>query len=234
MAVPCPADVLKLPWGMMMLRRLPMTIVLMALASSQPGLAAAKKPAAKPSKVIAKKAPVAKPPVLPVVPATPGGFMVPKAVVLRSPTPDEAKANAVWNVRAALNVAALQCQFSAFLATVKNYNDLLKHHGDELTQAQATMLGHFRRYDGARAANSFDQYTTRTYNSYSTLDAQYRFCDAAGKVGREALAIPKGRLGAEALRLSAETRDALTEQPLAPALAVVPMAPLTIEPIIEP
>ncbi len=219
-----------------MLRRLPITILLMALAGGQPSLAAtAKKPTAKSSKATVKKAPVAKKPAAPpapVAPPTPGGFMVPKAVVLRSPTPAEAQANAVWNVRAALNVAALQCQFSAFLATVKNYNDLLKHHGDELTQAQTTMIGHFRRYDGGRAPNSFDQYTTRTYNSYSTLDAQYRFCDAAGKVGREVLAIPKGKLGAEAIRLSAETRDALSDQPLAPALAVVPMQPLVIEPII--
>ncbi len=219
-----------------MLRRLPITILLMALAGSQPGLAApAKKPVAKSTKATARKAPVAKTPVAPpepVAPPTPGGFMVPKAVVLRAPTPAESQANAVWNVRAALNVAALQCQFSAFLATVKNYNDLLKHHGEELTRAQTMMLSHFRRYDGARAANSFDQYTTRTYNSYSTLDAQYRFCDAAGKVGREALAIPKGKLGAEAIRLSEETRGALSEQPLAPALAVVPMQPLAIDPII--
>lgn len=218
-----------------MLRRVPITVLLLALAGGQPALSAVKKPSAKSSKTIAKKPIVANTPVVPVVAVAPprvGGFMVPKAVVLRTPTPSEAQANAVWNIRAALNVAALQCQFSPFLATVKNYNDLLKHHGEELTQAQTTMLGHFRRFDRARAANSFDQYTTRTYNSYSTLDAQYKFCDAAGKVGREALAIPKGKLGTEALRLSAETRGALTEQPLAPALAVIPMDPLQIEPII--
>ncbi len=212
-----------------MMRRLPLTIALVALAGGQPTLAAPKKPPAKAVNRSTAK-PAVKPPV-PVVPPTPMGFMVPRAVVLRTPTPAETEANAVWNVRAALNVAALQCQFSPFLATVKNYNDLLRHHGEELTRAQATMVAHFRRYDGARAANSFDQYTTRTYNSYSTLDAQYKFCEAAGRVGREALAIPRGKLGVAALRLSTETRGALNEQPLAPALAVVPMDLLAMDEI---
>ncbi|WP_426165804.1 hypothetical protein [Sandarakinorhabdus sp. DWP1-3-1] len=215
------------------MRRLPLTIALVVLAGGQPALAAPKKSPAKASRPTVK--PAAKPPVpVPVEPPKPMGFMVPKVVVLRNPTPVETEANAVWNVRAALNVAALQCQFSPFLSTVKNYNDLLRHHGEELTRAQATMVAHFRRYDGARAANSFDQYTTRTYNSYSTLDAQYKFCEAAGRVGREALAIPRGKLGAAALRLSGETRSALNEQPLSPALALVPMELLVIDPITEP
>jgi len=164
-----------------------------------------------------------------------GGFMVPKMVVLRPLNTAETEANAIWNMRAALNVAALQCQFSPFLNTVKNYNAMLKHHSDELAKAQSTMLAHFKRYDGAaRAVNSFDQYTTRTYNSYSTLDAQYAFCEAAGRVGREVLATPRGKMGAEALRRNPEIRAALSEQPLSPALALTAMTPIPVEPIGAP
>ena len=126
--------------------------------------------------------------------------MVPREVVLKNPTPAEREANAVWNIRAALNVAALQCQFSPFLRTVKTYNSFLQAHSEELSRAQATMIGHFKRTDGAKAQTNFDMYTTRTYNSYSTLDAQYAFCNAAGIVGRRALAVPKGRLGEAAPR----------------------------------
>lgn len=205
----------------------------LALFLTQPVDAAAKKPAgknaAKPAaaKPAAVKSVAVKPDVA-AAPATPGGFMVPKEVVLRQPTQAEAQANAVWNIRAGLNVAALQCQFSVYLSTVKNYNDFLKQHGDELVGAQTTLVSHFKRYDGARAANSFDQYTTRTYNSYSTLDAQYAFCDAAGRVGREVLAIGKGKLGSEALRLLPEIRASLLQQALSPALAVTAMAPMAI------
>ena len=221
-----------------MLRRMPLSLALVALSIAHPADAAAKKPVGKSASQPVTKtpepaaAPIA--PAVPPVPAAPGGFMVPKAVVLKSPTPAEVQANAVWNVRAALNVAALQCQFSPFLATVKNYNDMLKHHGEELVQAQATMLAHFRRTDGARAANSFDQYTTRTYNSYSTLDAQYNFCEAAGLVGRAVLAVPKGQLGATALQRNSQVRESLIERPLAPALAVVAMEPLVLLPIEAP
>ncbi len=215
-----------------MFRAWSLSLALLSLASAQPGLAATKKPAAKSSAKTAKKPVAAKPPPQ-VAPLTPGGFMVPRAVELRPTTPAEAEANAVWNVRAALNVAALQCQFSPFLATVKNYNDLLKHHGEELARAQATMLDHFKRYDGARGANSFDQYTTKTYNSYSTLDAQYNFCEAAGQIGRLALAIPKNRLGKEAIKLSAASRDSLLERPLAPALAMMPVPLIDIPTIVD-
>jgi hypothetical protein len=179
--------------------------------------------ATKPIKLTVK--PIAAPPIV-------GGFMVPKQVLLRPTTPAEAEANAIWNVRAALNVAALQCQFSSFLASVKNYNDFLKQHGDELARAQSVMLDHFRRYDRARAANSFDQYTTRTYNSYSTLDAQYAFCDASGLVGREVLTLPKNGLGKQAQQRNAELRASLAYRPLSPALTVVTLQPLVIDTIL--
>jgi hypothetical protein len=44
-------------------------------------------------------------------------------VKIENATPTEQEAHALWSLRAALNVAALQCQFSPFLATVRNYND---------------------------------------------------------------------------------------------------------------
>ena len=158
--------------------------------------------------------------------------MVPKVVVLKNPTPAEREANAVWNIRAALNVAALQCQFSPFLRTVKTYNSFLQAHSEELSRAQATMVGHFKRTDGARALTSFDMYTTRTYNSYSTLDAQYAFCNAAGIVGRRALAVPKGKLGGVALTHGPEIRSALSYQALSPALTVVIPDPVVVPPLV--
>ena len=161
----------------------------------------------------------------PVMIRTADGLMSPTAVKLRPTTTAELQANAVWNVRAALNIAALQCQFSPFLATVRNYNDLLRQHADELDRARKTMIEHFRRYDGAKAQNSFDQYTSRTYNSYSTLDAQIAFCDKAAIVGREALTVKKGALGSVAIRLSDEVRASLV-----PIAALSLLKPFEISP----
>lgn len=203
----------------------------LAVLAAHPGAAAPKKPVKKAS---AKPAPKA--PAKPVVeePKKPGGFMTPKEVMLRSPTPVEKQANAVWSIRAGLNVAALQCQFSRYLQTVNNYNKFLKNNAEELSEAQATMVAHFKRFDGAKAANSFDQYNTKMYNSYSTLDAQYQFCDAAGRVGRQVLTAPKGQLGPMALQLYPEMRSALSNLPLSPALGATVMAPLALGPIVVP
>lgn len=182
--------------------------------------------------VIAKIVPEVPAPVVvsaPIAPVVPRAYMVPNEVTLRPTTPVEAEANAVWNLRAALNVAALQCQFSPSLTTVKNYNDTLKHHGEEFNRAQTTMVAHFKRYDGPRALNSFDQYTTRTYNSFSTLDAQYSFCDAAAGLGRTVLTVPKGKLGPLAVSAYPLMRAALIPKPLSPQLVGVDL-PVVVPP----
>ena len=181
--------------------------------------AATKKPAARRARPpVADTAPL---------PSTPPrtGILVPAAIQMKPLTPAEAEANAIWNLRAGLNVAALQCQYSPFLATVRVYNDLLKHHSAELASAQATMLGHFKRYEGAKGVNSFDQYTTKTYNSFSTLDAQYAFCVAAGEVGRGALMLPKGSFGKYALIQTPVLRTSLTPVPNSASLWAIDAQP---------
>lgn len=192
---------------------------LIAALAVAPGLAApAKKTAAKPRVAVAEPVPVYQ---------SKTGIHVGQAAIMRPLTPAEAEANAIWNLRAGLNVAALQCQYSRFLGTVRTYNDLLKHHSAELAGAQATMLAHFKRYDGTRALNSFDQYTTKTYNSFSTLDAQYQFCEAAGDVGHTALMLSKGEFGKYALARIGVLRSALTPTGTA-VISVVDVKPVPL------
>lgn len=154
------------------------------------------------------------------------GQMTPAEVMLRPTTAPESEANAIWNVRAALNIAALQCQFSPFLATVNLYNAVLKQHGEEFDRARLTLVAHFRRYDRDRGPNSFDQYTTRVYNSFSTLDAQYAFCERSALIGRELLGVPKKGLGPIARDRAAAIRAALV--PVSPLLflGTVDVAPV--------
>ena len=125
--------------------------------------------------------------------------------------PRETRAHAIWSLRAGLNVAALQCQFSPFLMAVPTYNTVLRQHSDEMGEAFKTLTAFFVRRQGARAGQrAFDSYATRTNQGWTTFDAQYSFCEAAALVGRRALRVPKGRLAdfAEAelpaLRLSLE------------------------------
>ena len=117
-------------------------------------------------------------------------------VPLPDATPKEVKANLLWAMRAGLNVAALQCQFSPALMTVNNYNGLLKQHSTELKGAYDVLQAYFKRTGGKTWQTTLDQYTTRTYNGFSTFHAQLEFCDTAASIGRDALALsPNAKAG---------------------------------------
>jgi hypothetical protein len=125
-------------------------------------------------------------------------------------TAAEYRADLLWNFRAGLNVAALQCQFSPFLRTTSNYNAFLAHHSEELANAYATLNAYFKRRDGAaRGTNAFDQYSTQTYNNFSTLQAQIGFCQTAADNLKSALATTKGQLIELAQQRMRELRNSL-------------------------
>lgn len=128
---------------------------------------------------------------------------------LKGATAKELDANMVWTMRAGLNVAALQCQFAPSLRTVDNYNNMLHQHGVELAATYATLNAYFKRTVPKVAATAMDQYTTRTYNSFSTLNAQLSFCEVAAAIGREAMERPKGQLAAIAAERLREFRSSL-------------------------
>jgi hypothetical protein len=127
-------------------------------------------------------------------------------------TPAEYRAHLLWNLRAGLNVAALQCQFSPYLRAVDNYNGILAHHAKELADAYTTMNNYFRRVQGnpAKGQKAFDDYTTITYNNWSTLQAQLGFCQTASDIAKEALLQPKGQLYRTAQGRMRELRSSLT------------------------
>lgn len=125
-------------------------------------------------------------------------------------TADEERAHLIWNLRSGLNVAALQCQFSPYLRSVDNYNGILAHHSAELANAYTALNGYFKRVHGAREGQKkFDDYSTITYNNFSTLQAQMGFCQTAGSIGKEALSRPKGELHLVAANRMRELRSSL-------------------------
>ncbi len=126
-------------------------------------------------------------------------------------TPAELRAALLWNLRAGLNVAALQCQFSPYLRTVDNYNGVLAHHSKELAEAYAGLGAYFKRTQGSapKGQKAFDDYTTQTYNNFSTLYAQNGFCQTAADIAKEALLQPKGQFATFALARMRELRNSL-------------------------
>jgi hypothetical protein len=126
-------------------------------------------------------------------------------------TPDEVRAGLTWNLRAALNVAALQCDFAPILLTVDHYNAMIKDHSAELKSAFDTLNAYFVRTAKTKAAgqSAFDRFGTRTYSAFATVQAQYGFCQTAGKIGNEAIFAPRGKLGEVAVNYMREMRNSL-------------------------
>lgn len=132
-------------------------------------------------------------------------------IALPDATQAELRAGLLWNLRAGLNVAALQCQFSRYLRSVDNYNALLDHHSEELATAYSTLEGYFRRNAANQRAGqrAFDQWNTSTYQNFSSLYGQIGYCQVAADVAKEALARPKGQLFDVARTRIREMRSAL-------------------------
>ncbi|RYG75948.1 MAG: hypothetical protein EON59_17685 [Alphaproteobacteria bacterium] len=126
-------------------------------------------------------------------------------------TPAELRSAMVWNLRAALNVAALQCQFAPTLLTLPNYNTILKDHRVELADSYTVLSKYFARTNKtAKAAQTaLDQYGTRVYSSFSAVHAQLTFCTAANAVAQEAVFTPRGQFGELAAERMTRIRNSL-------------------------
>jgi hypothetical protein len=165
-------------------------------------------------------------------PAYPSGPIEPNdplvGLSLPGATPNEYRAHLVWNLRSGLNVAALQCQFSPYLRTVDNYNSILAHHSRELASAYQALEGYFRRVHGRTGPRRFDDYSTQTYNNFSSLQAQLGFCQTASRIGKEALATRKGDFHQLATSRMRELRGSL--QPTSEAFAFLQM-PVRLTPL---
>lgn len=142
----------------------------------------------------------------PITGAEPGS-----SIGLPGATPDELRAGLVWNLRAALNVAALQCQFEPTLLTLSNYNAMIAHHKGELATSFATLGTYFQRTAGKGKPGqaALDGYGTRIYSGYSTVQAQRNFCQVAGSIGRDAIFVDRGKLYEVAQKRMGELKKAL-------------------------
>jgi hypothetical protein len=126
-------------------------------------------------------------------------------------TEAELRAAMAWNMRAALNVAALQCQFEPTLLSVVNYNAILTDHSAELKTAFTTLGKYFTRMAKTPRAGqaALDQFGTRTYSNFVTVGAQYGFCQTAAAIGNEAVFAPRGTFGNIAMARIRELRNSL-------------------------
>jgi hypothetical protein len=136
--------------------------------------------------------------------------------ILSVPMPDateaERRAALAWTLRAALNVAALQCQFEPTLNTVRNYNAMILDHKDELQKSFDLVGAYFKRTAATPKAGqaAFDSFNTKTYSGFATVAAQLNFCQTANAIGLDSNFAPRGHFGEFAQERMQELRNSLT------------------------
>ena len=132
-------------------------------------------------------------------------------------TTAQSTAEALWKTRAALNVAALQCQYDPSLNAVSNYNQFIKTHKSSLDDARSTVEGSYRKKFGKAWAGQFDRYNTRLYNGFSATMAQVAFCGKMSEIGAAALTTAPDQLGALAVARIPEIEGLFPKAEPAPA-----------------
>ena len=135
----------------------------------------------------------------------------PIGVPLPGLTVAEERANWVWQLRAALNVAELQCTFDKTLLAEDSYVGVLKNHAGELDYAYSALKGYFARTNKnpKAAQNALDRWGTQTYSQFSTVRAQYGFCQTAARIGKRAQFAARGSLTLFAVEHLREIRNSL-------------------------
>ncbi|MFY9351513.1 hypothetical protein [Sphingobium sp.] len=110
---------------------------------------------------------------------------------------------ALWHVRMALNVAALNCD--KYGSTARNqYNQILTVHKDMLGDANSAVDRNYKAAYGNAALQSRERLNTIVYNFFALPPVIKNFCPVAVTVGAKVLAIPSTQLLVEAPALLAE------------------------------
>ncbi|MFL9839676.1 hypothetical protein ABS767_01760 [Sphingomonas sp. ST-64] len=170
--------------------RLLLTLPLLALASgcARPERTTAPAPLAVP----------APPPVPTAAPRAPDGAAANLVIPARltdgsyaTPNRGVSAAAAAWHLRAAFNVAALNCNDPEVAPA---YNRFLKAHRTALKAAHQALSREFGD------ASAFDPAMTRLYNYFAQPPVMAQFCAAALPLLREAATVPAGDFAAFAPR----------------------------------
>ena len=132
-------------------------------------------------------------------------------VALPGASPAEQRANLVWQLRAGLNVAALQCQRFPTLLSKDIYGGVLINHKEELAKTYMTLTNYFKRVEKTPKAGqqALDRYGTKTYIGMSTVQGILGFCETSSRVGKSALYAPRGALDIVAMERLRELRNSL-------------------------
>jgi hypothetical protein len=112
---------------------------------------------------------------------------------------------ALWGLRAGLNVAALSCRGKGRQPVVSGYTQMLARH-------RALLAAAYRQEQG-RQGPAFDRQQTRIYNTFANQRSPKRFCSAASAAADRVNRLDSAALATAAPALLVELKAALVRRP---------------------
>jgi hypothetical protein len=109
-------------------------------------------------------------------------------------------AQTTWNLRSALNVAALNCLELEYDPILQGYKALLKNQARGLSAANKTLETEFRQKYGPGFRDVLDNYMTQVYNYFALPPLRKNFCDASLAVAQESMLVAPADLDSFAAR----------------------------------
>ncbi len=106
----------------------------------------------------------------------------------------------LWNLRSALNVAALNCNGPRHVEILPRYRTFLKANAAVLTAANKKVDAEFKARYGAKFTAPREQYMTSVYNHFALPPTIPEFCNAALAVSAEGQTVKPAELEAFANR----------------------------------
>lgn len=109
-------------------------------------------------------------------------------------------AQMVWNLRAAYNVAALNCSAPQHAGILPLYKGFLTTHAKALNAINKRLDAEFKEKYGAKFIAPRETYITAVYNHFALPPTLTDFCDAVLAVGRDGAVVKSAELEAFAVR----------------------------------
>ena len=95
-------------------------------------------------------------------------------------------AQALWNLRSAWNVAALDCPQPQYAGVQDSYRAFLRANARTLTATNRQVDAEFRKQYGAHFVTQREAYMTGVYNHFALPPTMGHFCDAVAAMSRDA------------------------------------------------
>ncbi|WP_332819890.1 hypothetical protein [Sphingopyxis sp.] len=103
-----------------------------------------------------------------------------------TPNRDLAGHDAFWNLRIALNVAAIGCRGPASYQLIADYNRIIARHSPLIRSAETAVIARLGRETGTNGISTRDKVSTRLFNYFAQPPAQREFCRVAGSIAQQA------------------------------------------------